>query len=121
MTVLSSFVLLLRIWLSLYRGGYPEGTLHKFGAQELTECDNVECITLESQMPRLEGRAVLLFARASCGAVHENTNGQDGIAKGDTVLRASFSSTFRGSWAFLFSPSTKCRTTEAFIDDLCIK
>ena len=121
MKALLSFVLLLRIWLSLYRGGYPGGTLHKFGAQKLAECDNVECITLGNpKIARLEDlheERSEFFGRASHTMVHENTNSQQEMVEVDTELVASFSPT-SCTWAFLFSLSTG--TTNAFIDDLCI-
>ena len=118
--ICSSFVVLLRIWSSLDRGGYPGETLDEFVAAKPAGCDNVECNTLGSaKMARLEGQCGEhsgFSGRASRRVVHKNTDGQDGVAKGDTLSRASLSSMFSWSWAFLFSPST--RTTEAFIDDL---
>ena len=121
MTVLSSFVLLLRIWLSLYRGGHTGGTLDEFVAKEHAECDTLECNTLGNpKTARLEDQheeCSEFFGRASHAMVHENTNSQQRMAEGDTESLASFSST-SCTWAFLFSLSTS--TTKAFSDDLCI-
>ena len=55
--ICSSFVVLLRIWSSLDRGGYPGETLDEFVAAKPAGCDNVECNTLGSaKMARLEGQ-----------------------------------------------------------------
>ena len=112
--------LLLHVGVALRTRGEHPGDIASSLAIEEHRYDrprHTECITLGSQMPRLEGRALLLFGQASHTMAHEYTNNQKGMAEGDTELVASFSST-SCTWAFLFSLSTS--TTKTFSDDLCI-